>query len=270
MSRRVACPRERAVVADLGSTYDDAFFRELASDVTSSAEAIVPIVCDLVHPRSVLDVGCGRGTWLRVFRDHGVSEIVGIDGPHVPLNALEIPRDNFLACDLQQPIRVEGTFDLVVSLEVAEHLDKSFATTFVESLVAHAPVVLFSAAIPFQGGAGHVNEAWQSTWAERFAACGYTPVDAIRPRIWRDERVAYWYAQNTLLYTDDAHLAKLAPNGGTPFPLDVVHPGLHVRTHTEPPKPAPPLSLSRVLRELPSATRRAATQRMRRPDANGV
>jgi SAM-dependent methyltransferase len=257
-------------VADLGSTYGDAFFRELANDVTSSAEAIVPIVCDLVHPQSVLDVGCGRGTWLRVFLDHGVSEIVGIDGPHVPLDTLEIPRDDFLARDLEQPVRVERAFDLVVSLEVAEHLDESCATTFVESLVTHAPVVLFSAAIPFQGGPGHVNEAWQSTWAERFAACGYSPVDAIRPRVWRDERVAYWYAQNTLLYADEVHVAALAPNARAPFPLDVVHPGLHVRTHTEPPKPAAPPSLRRVLRELPAATRRAAAQRMRRPDANGI
>jgi SAM-dependent methyltransferase len=257
--------------AELGQTYDAAFFDELHDDVASSARAIVPIVCDLVHPRSVLDVGCGQGTWLRVFGEAGVDEVFGVDGPHVDTTQLEIPSSAFMAHDLRDPLSLGRTFDLVTSLEVAEHLDPSLASTFVASLVRHGRVVLFSAAIPFQGGAGHVNEAWPSVWAAHFADHGYVPRDVVRPAVWRNDDVAFWYKQNTLLYLDAAAAESLdAHSGDEPSALpalDVVHPALHTRTHNTPPPAPAPLSLSRVLRELPGAARRAVAHRLQRGES---
>jgi SAM-dependent methyltransferase len=253
-------PAPRAV---LGATYDDAFFAELEDVVESSARRVVPLLCALLEPRSVLDVGCGRGTWLRVFEDHGVEDFVGVDGGHVAADTLEIAPSKFRAHDLESPLDLGRRFDLVVSLEVAEHLGPQVASAFVGSLVSHAPAVLFSAAIPYQGGPGHVNEAWQSEWAARFAEHGFAPLDVIRPEVWRDERVAFWYAQNTILYTDAATRARVAPNTVASGPLDVVHPRLHERIHTTPPPRPAPLSLSRLLRELPAASSRAVKRRWR-------
>lgn len=250
---------------ELENTYNDEFFDELADGVRTSAGTIVPIVVDLLHPASVLDVGCGRGDWLRAFLDHGVDNVVGVDGPHVPRDQLRIPEAAFVAADLREPLALNRRFDLVMSLEVAEHLDADLAPSFVASLVAHGRAVLFSAAIPFQGGAGHVNEAWQSSWAAVFAAHGFVPVDVIRPRVWHDDRVAFWYAQNTLLYIDERDsvlVGELGQEAGRAELLDVVHPALHTREHTSTPPPPPPPSLTRLLRELPAATRRAAQHRI--------
>jgi SAM-dependent methyltransferase len=252
--------RSERHVAELGAIYDDGFFGELEAAVEASARVIVPIVCSLLGPNSILDVGCGRGTWLRVFQEHGVADICGVDGPYVR-ESLEVPRWAFRAHDLTAPLDLGRRFDLVVSLEVAEHLDRKFAESFVSSLVAHAPAVLFSAAIPFQGGPGHVNEAWQSSWATRFAAHGFVPVDVVRPEVWSDDRVAFWYAQNTLLYVDAETARTVDGRGRSMAPLDLVHPRLLERTHAMlVPRPAP-LSLSRLLRQLPSATRAAAARR---------
>jgi SAM-dependent methyltransferase len=245
---------------DLGQIYDDGFFSGLEGAVDESAGVIVPIVCSLLAPDAVLDVGCGRGTWLRVFAEHGVADIYGVDGPYV-LDALEIAPSSFGARDLTAPLDLGRRFDLVVSLEVAEHLDPRYAEPFVASLVKHAPAVLFSAAIPFQGGPGHVNEAWQSSWATRFAAHGYEPVDAIRPEVWSDERVAFWYAQNTLLYVDAETRQRLDGVCGATGPLDVVHPRLLERTCATLVPPQPPPSLSRLLKELPAAATRATRRR---------
>jgi SAM-dependent methyltransferase len=248
----------------LGATYDDEFYETLDAEVSGSAAAVVPIVVDLLRPTSVLDVGCGRGTWLAAFARFGAADVLGVDGSHVAPGDLEIASTSFLAHDLTRPLRLGRRFDLVVSLEVAEHLDESVASEFVGSLVAHGAAVLFSAAVPGQGGAGHVNERWPSYWAARFAEHGYLPIDAVRPKIWTDSRVAFWYAQNTLLYvdgTDRATSAVRAACPSAPALLDVVHPALLAKVaSTRGRTPSP--SLSRVLRDVPGATRRALHNRL--------
>ncbi|HEX4490222.1 MAG TPA: class I SAM-dependent methyltransferase [Acidimicrobiia bacterium] len=251
---------------ELGVTYDDAFYQSLDADVSASAATIAPIVVDLLHPTSVLDVGCGRGTWLAAFARLGVNDVLGVDGAHVSARDLEIPPAAFLAHDLTQPLRLGRRFDLVMSLEVAEHLDEQYASAFVESLVTHGAAVLFSAAVPGQGGAGHVNEQWPSTWAARFAEHGYVPVDAVRPKVWTDRRVAYWYAQNVLLFVDGTDAATSAVRAACPSApalLDVVHPGLLAAVAATRRQPAPP-SLTRALRAVPAAARRALRNRMGR------
>jgi FkbM family methyltransferase len=263
---------EDTVEETLERTYDADFYDSLADEVRASAEVIVPLVVDLLRPARVLDVGCGRGTWLNVFRANGVTTIVGVDGPHVSESDLEIPRSSFITHDLRSPVALDETFDLVVSLEVGEHLDEALARDYVTSLVTHAPAVLFSAAIPYQGGAGHVNEQWQSYWREMFDSNGFAPLDVIRPAVWNDSRVAFWYAQNTVLYVDrEAHAALLrahtpeAPDGPHETqPFDLVHPQLHARDHGKAKQPSPPPSLSRVLRDVPGAASRAFRGRVGR------
>jgi SAM-dependent methyltransferase len=183
--------------------YTADFFAGLRSGAERSAQVIVPLVVNLLHPRSVVDVGCGEGTWLAGFRRLGVEDLLGIDGDYVERDRLQIPHENFQAADLSRPLAVPRTFDLAVSLEVAEHLPQECAALFVESLTRLAPVVLFSAAIPFQGGNHHVNEQWPDKWAELFKRHDYLPVDFIRKRVWKNEAVEWWYTQNTLLFAQD-------------------------------------------------------------------
>ena len=250
---------------ELGLTYDAAFYATLDADVSASAAAVAPIVAGLLHPASVLDVGCGRGTWLAAFVRLGVTDVLGVDGSHVATADLEVPAAAFLARDLTRPLRLDRRFDLVTSLEVAEHLPEACASDFVASLVAHGGAVLFSAAVPGQGGAGHVNEQWPSYWAARFADHGYVPIDAVRPVVWNDHRVAYWYAQNTLLYVDEtnATMRRLREVQPAPTLLDVVHPGLLAQVAAMR-RTSPPASLSRLLRDVPAAARRAVRHRMGR------
>lgn len=168
----------------------------------------MPSVLNLTRPSSVIDVGCGTGTWLSVFASHGVADFLGVDGDYVDRTLLEIPADKFLPYDLSQPLALERQFDLVVSLEVAEHLPPSASDTFVESLARLGPVVLFSAAIPQQGGTDHLNEQWPEYWAERFERQGFLAADAIRPLIWTNENVESWYAQNSLLFVQRTHMPR--------------------------------------------------------------
>ncbi|HEV3481456.1 MAG TPA: methyltransferase domain-containing protein [Candidatus Acidoferrales bacterium] len=184
----------------MSEPYTKGFFADIRAGSVRSAEEIVPLVLGLVPARSVVDVGCGDGSWLSVFRRNGVLDVLGIDGDYVQRDTLQIPPEQFQAADLSKPVQAGRKFDLAVSLEVAEHLPPESAATFVESLTQLAPVVLFSAAIPLQGGMHHVNEQWPDKWAGLFQEHGYRLVDCIRKRVWQNEAVEYWYAQNALLF----------------------------------------------------------------------
>jgi len=180
--------------------YDDTFFAGLEPGSARSASVVVPLVLRHFPAQSVVDVGCGVGAWLAEFSRHGVNECLGIDGDYVPRARLMIPQTSFHTCDLASFSPRGRRFDLACSLEVAEHLPPACAVPFVRSLVELAPVVLFSAAIPGQGGTGHLNEQWQSYWGGLFRDLGYVGVDCVRPAVFNDERVALWYRQNAIVY----------------------------------------------------------------------
>lgn len=216
--------------------YTAEFFEQLRDGCSRSAEVIVPIILQLLPVRSAIDVGCGEGVWLSVFRKLGVEDVFGIDGDYIARTALKIPETCFRAADLSAPLSLDRTFDLAVSLEVAEHLTPESAPGFVESLTRLAPAVLFSAAIPFQGGTNHVNEQWPEYWAELFRRHGYLAVDTIRRRIWRNSAVESWYAQNTLLFVRpellERHPMLQAESERTdPDQLSVIHPRQYLRQY---------------------------------------
>src|SRR6267142_2976236 len=149
----------------LAEYYTKQFYEEHRDGAKRSAEVIAPLVLELLHPRSIVDIGCGDGNWLAVFCKLGVQDVLGIDGDYVERNLLQIPQNSFRSIDLSQPFNLGRTFDLAISLEGAEHLPAACAESFVKSLTRLAPFVLFSAAIPSQGGENHLNEQWPDVWA---------------------------------------------------------------------------------------------------------
>jgi SAM-dependent methyltransferase len=216
--------------------YGKAFYEGRESN-KDAAKVVLPIVKTLVDPGSVVDVGCATGIWLSVWQSLGVQHVVGVDGPWVPRDLLEIAEKNFVVADLSAAIPLEGTFDLVVSLEVAEHLPPECASSFVNALCRLGPVVLFSAAIPFQGGVNHLNEQWPDYWAHLFAENGYVPVDCIRQHLWTHDVIvprSVHLAQNVLIYVDRRRLAeypllKEEWQRNKDRPLAVVHPRFFAR-----------------------------------------
>jgi SAM-dependent methyltransferase len=184
--------------------YDAKFFAEQADGSLRSARLVVPIVMEMFRPKSVIDVGCGLGTWLKAFAENGVEDYLGLDGEYVDPARLVIDSCRFRATDLSNPRPVGRTYDLAVCLEVGEHLPPSVAPALVRVLAAAAPLVLFSAAVPGQVGTHHVNEQWPSYWKSLFERFGHRRLDPIRPRVWRDTRVEIWYRQNIFLYASAA------------------------------------------------------------------
>jgi hypothetical protein len=246
------------VLGELGMRdYSRDFYVHNRRGSYQSAKAILPIVFNLVSPQSVVDVGCGVAPWLAAARDLGARDTAGIDGEYVDRKLLMIPQECFLPADLSVPIALSRRFDLAICVEVAEHLSESASGGLVKSLTGLSPVVLFSAAVPGQGGTRHVNEQWPPYWEKRFSEAGFELVDCIRWRVWDQPNVEVWYAQNCLLFVERDYLVArprlLAEQERTKdFPRCIVHPRLF----------ACALTSRSFLRRMPRSLKRAITSRL--------
>ncbi len=212
--------------------YTASFYERQSNETRNSADVIVTQLIDMVNPQSVIDVGCGTGSWLRAFLEHGIKDVRGFDGPWLDIDKLLVPKDLFTRADLEKPLHVDRRVDLAISLEVAEHLSPASAEGFVESLVSMSDVVAFSAAIPFQGGYHHLNEQWPEYWANIFEKKGFATIDCFRLRLWNEQNVHYWYRQNLLLYVKREALSRYpklqACKESSWGPLPFVHPALYI------------------------------------------
>ncbi len=148
--------------------------------------------------RSLLDVGCGTGTWLRAALNTGIARVKGIDGVVVADSDFCAPKILFEQVNLEEPFDLRETFDVALCLEVAEHLPPSAAPDLVRSLCLHSDVIIFSAACPGQPGQHHVNCQWPEYWQSMFNQNGFVCSDDLRWRIWDLTQVEVWYRQNII------------------------------------------------------------------------
>ena len=211
-----------------GKIYDPNFYEEKIKSVGDSADAVVPLLIKLFQPKSVVDFGSGIGVWLAAFKKNGVTKVQGLDGDWVKTDQLKIASEEFTSCNLEKCKVPFGTYDLALSLEVGEHLPASSSAGFVKSITDASDVVVFSAAIPFQGGSYHVNEQWPDYWAHLFEKHGFQAYDIVRPLIWDLPGVEPHYAQNILVYVKASRAPELAAVLGRPSPASLglrrIHP----------------------------------------------
>ena len=191
--------------------YDAAFQNMAATGSAYAARRVVAAVRTILPMQSILDVGCARGTWLREWRAQGVHDILGVDGDYVDRGKLEIDPACFVVHDLATPFNLGRRFDVAQSLEVAEHLPPARADSFVADLAAHAPVVLFSAAPPGQGGENHLNEQAGDYWQNLFRDHDFVAIDCLRPLLEREKNVPSWYRYNLFLYVQREKLDQITP-----------------------------------------------------------
>jgi SAM-dependent methyltransferase len=219
------------------TSYTDSFYARRAERIERSAKALVPVLVELFAPWSVVDVGCGDGTWLRSFAGRGI-EVAGMDGPWVPKRRLRIDEQHFFPIDLGKaplPYAIElprVRYDLLISLEVLEHVQAERGDALVDLMTSLSDTLVVSAAAPDQGGTRHVNERWPDYWAAKFRTRGFEPFDFLRYAVWNDERIAPWYRQNVIGYfrsgVPDAvrEFAERGLNGLLEYPLPLCHPGV--------------------------------------------
>jgi hypothetical protein len=230
-------------------SFSEEVYAQIRKGCQDSAAAVVPAVIDLVAPKTVVDVGGGEGWWGQEFRRHE-CQVVVLDSSVPEMDPVEVDVGMMVPGEIQYrhldladprgqmiPFPPSGRYDLAVCLEVAEHLPEERAEGLVHALCDLAPVVLWSAAIPGQGGRGHINEQWPEYWAGHFWNNNMLATSAIREAFWDDYRVEPWYRQNMLFYAPPDWYED-RPEFTTPFgekfplvytnhPASLVHPEIY-------------------------------------------
>ncbi len=184
--------------------YSNEFFDYIDRGARQSAVRLIKCLHAWVKPESVVDFGCGRGVWLSEWAAAGCPDVAGVDGDYVDRDRLAIAPESFFAEDLSKPVDLGRKFGLAQSLEVGEHLPNAASARLVQSLTTHSDLVLFSAAVPGQGGEFHVNEQPLAFWQGLFAERGYTAYDCLRPVLFNDSSIEPWYRYNSVLYASEA------------------------------------------------------------------
>jgi SAM-dependent methyltransferase len=190
------------------------------------AEPVVEAILHFVQPKSVLDIGCGTGNFLAVFKDQGISDVFGLDAPWVQESDLMVDTAFFKHHDFEKPFVLDRKFDLTISLEVGHHLSPNAAADFVASITQTSDVILFSTAVPLQGGQYHYNEQWPSFWMQLFEKHGFVAIDAFRPYVWNNTSLKYWYKQNLLFFVKPGHPLEKHLRNFPQFIPDLIHPDL--------------------------------------------
>lgn len=225
-------PQRNARGTAVANAYTAQFFNDQRDGSLASASIILPLLIDVFQPRSLIDIGCGQGTWSKTAMDLGIEDQVGVDGAWAQ-PVLQIPRETFRPCDLAAPFDLGRHFDLAISMEVGEHISPAQADVFVGNIVRHSDAVVFSAAAPYQGGVHHVNEQWPAYWAQKFAERDYRCFDFLRWRVWDDRRIATWYRQNLLVFANRRNAAlihglEVQAAETPPAAIAVIHPDMWV------------------------------------------
>ena len=160
-------------------TYNKEFYDVNKKDVIA-AEKILPYILNILKPNSIVDFGCGSGTWLYIANKYGCKDILGLDGDYIDPSWQLIDRKYFQAADFTKKVKLEKKYDLAISLEVAEHIPEEFSDIYLTSITNSSDIILFSAAIPNQEGTNHVNEQYPSYWINKFSKYGFKIYDVLR------------------------------------------------------------------------------------------
>lgn len=181
------------------SSYGKSYFTSRRNLSLTSAEKTLHHLKKFYDFSSVVDFGCGTGTWLKVCQEIGCKDILGLDD-YAEKTLLEIPREQFFRKNIGETVELQKKYDLAISLEAAEHIGVDSSENIVRNLVHASDVILFSAALPGQGGTHHVNEQPPIFWATKFNKHNFVQYDFLRSLIWEEDEVAWWYKQNIFLY----------------------------------------------------------------------
>ena len=162
------------------------------------------VLHDYFKPKSVIDVGCANGLHLKAFKELGVERLFGIEGTSAWAPYIEkYFGDQYIIADLRKPLPSIGSkFDLVISFEVLEHLEKEFAKQAVQNICSLGDTLVITAN-PTHGGFYHLNPKPKKYWIKLFEDEGFEfcedDVEQLQS-VYQKGRCSQWFKTGLMVF----------------------------------------------------------------------
>lgn len=207
--------------------YNASYYKKHETGSYKSAIQILEYINSFIKFNSVIDFGCGMGTWCKALYNLNIKDFLGIDKHQYDPTYMLIPTEKYMQFDLCKSLELDRKVDMAISVEVAEHINPKYSDIFIKNICSCSEIVLFSAAVPHQGGTGHINEQPCTYWEMIFNKYGYKAIDCIRPYFWNNEQIEIWYRNNCILYLEQHTYEKICSHiPQNVYPLNIIHPSM--------------------------------------------
>jgi hypothetical protein len=187
-------------------TYNAAVIDVFGHFAAHAAPAFAAAVVEMFpSTRSAVDIGCGTGHFVHALRGHGIDARGFEHSVYARRLASSRLGLSIGPLDLKDEAPTLPSVHLSMSLEVAEHLPPAMGDKLVGLLVKAAPMVIFSAAQPGQGGMGHVNEQPLWYWCAAFNKHRYSleeeQSERLRIRLRETAPRTPWLGSNLMVFS---------------------------------------------------------------------
>lgn len=192
-------------------TYAHDLYRDHDAATRHSAQTVLALTLDMLPPvHSVVEFGCGVGTWLAAAKSLGVEHVLGYEGDGPDDGHLLVEADEFRRIDFATATPLSSArHDLALSLDVAQHLPHAAVAPFIAALCGATDFVIFSAAAPGRGDTGPINKTWPAYWTDLFAEHDFAALDPFHEQNGYDGGIKSTYCKNTLLLVKRARLTEV-------------------------------------------------------------
>jgi SAM-dependent methyltransferase len=157
------------------------------------ADRLAYYIKQFISPNDVLDIGCGPGTYVYSLRRMNITA-TGID---TIIGKEHLRKQSIL--DM-----TDEKADLVICMEVAEHIDARYEDVIVKKIAsAVGRTLIWTAAIPGQGSVGHINCKNKEEWSKKLSAEGLSRNHSRENHLVDFIRQGYhmgWFTQNLLYF----------------------------------------------------------------------
>lgn len=183
--------------------YTQRFFKNTIKLESQSAKTVIEILKKIFEPKSVIDIGCGAGIYLKEFKKLGI-DILGYDGSPFCKEESSL-KEEIKIHDLCAPLQLDRVFDLCICIEVAEHLEKQYSETLLDTLTGLSSNIVFTAATPGQGSKriGHINEQPHEFWINLFKKRGFILQEKLTEETKKkmeNKNVIWWITKNLMIF----------------------------------------------------------------------
>ena len=189
---------EAAIVASVspGDLYDDDFFSKRDGDKHDFSIILGEYATIKLGLRSVIDFGCGIGSFLSGVKKFGLNEIKGIEAGYESAKKYLVEDVSANICLGNVAVVSNfGKFDAAISIEVAEHLLPEQADSFCKNLAnSSSRFIIITAAEPGQEGMYHFNCQKKSYWIKKIESLGFDYRKDLSDKIsngWEERRVKF-------------------------------------------------------------------------------